>query len=341
MSLPAPSTPAEATTAWLERIASVQRDRSTPEELDQLRQREQIARRTKLMAKKAGRVKQAMSLSASAWSQSVQDVSETPMRSAEVGSRGMSAMALLSSPKFISTPAAARRSSLEEEEEEEEELEQELALAVQAQVAEGALTADAVELQRSGEASAAAQAEAASLSTALAQLEKEPDDEAACAAKFGLYEAFAKTVEDARQSTLQLWEQSMEAFDAAPATKAAIARDIKQVDREENLGIVDDPRRWFVHGMCKTAARNQKTLNGVLTGITTKLELLASQSECPICFEAFSEERPSTTLGCAHKACTDCWTHWSALNGGHMAVCPLCRHEEFVSRVLHAAGSGP
>ena len=302
-----------------------------------MRQHEESSRRSKLMARKASRMQQAMSLTSSAWSHSVQHVSDAPQRSIEVGSRGVSAMACLSAPRFMSasvTPAAAHR-SLQEEEEEEEELLRELDVVAQAQVSEGTLTTDALELQRSGEEGTA---EGISLSAALSQLENEPADQAACAAKFGLYEAFAKTVEDARHSTLQLWEQSESAFDSAPAAKMAILREISRVDREENLGFVDDPRRWFVHGMCTTAARNHKALNSVLATIITKLELLASQTECPICFEAFGDARPATTLGCAHKACTECWANWSAINGGNVAPCPLCRHEEFVCRVLCAAG---
>ena len=84
--------------------------------------------------------------------------------------------------------------------------------------------------------------------------------------------------------------------------------------------------------------RNQQILNGVLAGITTKLQLLGSQTECPICLEHFSEEdRPPTTLSCAHKACQECWGHWVAVNSRRTAVCPLCRHEEFLDGVLRAA----
>lgn len=242
-------------------------------------------------------------------------------------------MAELSCPMFMSPTSAAAPRSLEEEEVAEAELERSLTLTAQRQVAEGTLTAEIVSLQIGGDRNAAATAQDASLSAALAQLKHEPSDEESCAAKFGLYEGFAKTTEDARIATLELWAQSQSEFDVAPATKAAIANEIKRIDKHENLGIVDDPHCWFVHSMCKKASTNQKVLSGVLNGITTKLDLLSSQTECPICFEDFGPGRMATTLGCAHKACTECWSHWSAMCGRSI-VCPLCRNEEFVERVL-------
>ena len=63
--------------------------------------------------------------------------------------------------------------------------------------------------------------------------------------------------------------------------------------------------------------------------------------ECPICMEPFEGAdgpRAPHALGCAHCTCAECWQHWTAVNGGRMACCPLCRHEEFLEGVLRAAG---
>jgi len=329
------TTTPESAHAWLARVASAQRERSTPEQLEQLRARGEALRRTKVMAKKASRVRTSMTLSSAAWTAGVQDVSTMPVLSSAMAARGVSAMAAFSSPVFMSpVSAAGGMRSLEEEEADEEALERNLALTAQQQVADGAIAAETVALQVSGNHEAAAAAHDVSLSAALAQLEQEPSDEKACMAKFGLYEGFAKMTEDARTATLELWAQSEGEFDLAPAAKAAIAQEIKRVDQAENLGIIDDPRRWFVHGMCKAASRNQKVLDGILNSITTKLELLSSQTECPICFEEFGPERLATTLGCAHQTCKECWSHWSAMCGDRHAVCPLCRRADFVNRVL-------
>lgn len=287
-----------------------------------------------------------MSLSSSAFHESVQQVASTPHRSAELGMRGQSAMATLSSPDYMSSAPRMRGRSIEEEEEEEDMLDMELTAEAHRRVADGTFTNQAAlqpllaggeaALQMAGSEEGRALQQAQEHET-LRQLEREPANEAECASKFSLYEGFAKLTEDARKATLELWEQTEANFDATPATKAQIANEIKRVDRQENMGIREDPRKWFVHGMCQTTAHNARLLNGVLSGITTKLELLSSQTECPVCFEAFGPERPSTTLGCAHKVCSECWEHWCAVNRHDSAFCPLCRHEEFLGRVFAAA----
>jgi len=328
---------------WLARVASAQRARATPEQLESMKRRSEQMRKHKVMAKKASRVHQSLSLSSSAWMSSVQEVASAPARSAEVGRRGISAMAALSSPEFMSPVrerSRGREETLEEMEEEEAELEQALNAVARRTVGEGTLRAEDLAMVQTVGGEAAQAAQQSSLEAALHELKSEPTDEDTCAAKFELYVGFAKLTEDARAATLEMWEQSQSEFDEAPATKAAIAREIQQVDRPENLGIHDNPRHWFVHSMCAQAARNQSVLNGVLSGISTKLELLASQTECPVCLEAFDSDRPSTKLGCAHAVCTECWEHWCAMSGGRVAICPLCRHEEFFERVLAAAEAG-
>jgi len=253
-----------------------------------------------------------------------------------IGRGAVSAMAALSSPDFmqVRSPALASRAiSLAEEEAEEESLSRILEQAAQQSVAAGTL--DAAEAQ----AALTGDSDKSKLDDALRQLEVEPADEQACAAKFELYDGYAKLTSEARQSTLDLWASVQGDFASAPAVKAQIEAEIKSIDRESNLGFHDHSRYWFVHGMCSTTARNQKLISRVLSGVTNKLDLLSSQTECPICFEAFGPERPDTTLSCAHKACEECWTHWSSVNGAYTVPCPLCRHDQFLDRVLTAVRS--
>ena len=61
-----------------------------------------------------------------------------------------------------------------------------------------------------------------------------------------------------------------------------------------------------------------------------------------MCYESFTDAdgaKPATTLGCAHKVCTGCWSKWRKMQGAH-AVCPLCRVDEFLHAML-PAGSAP
>lgn len=255
-------------------------------------------------------------------------------------------MSALSSPAFLSPSSRAlgiRHRSVEEMEAEEDALDEQLNVTAQQQAIDGAIDVSDVAAYTAAadgdpERDARQAQQAKTLDEALAQLESEPTDAAACAAKFELYEGFAELTEKAREALFELWSGAQADLDAAnaPATKAAIAREIARIDRVDHLGIPDETHRWFVHGMCRAACKNQRMLDGVLGGITSKLELLASQSDCPVCLEAFGDTRKATTLGCAHKCCEECWASWSAV-AGHRAVCPLCRHEEFLSAVLDAA----
>lgn len=177
------------------------------------------------------------------------------------------------------------------------------------------------------------------LQQVLLQLEREPQTDDACAAKFQLYEGYATTVSTARRATIDLWIEVQGEFDEHPSVRAAIERDIKSIDREQNLGVPDTGRFWFVHGMVEVASSNSAMIERILASTRTKLELLSTQTECPVCLEPFDngeQQHGPTTLGCAHKVCHDCWTHWSALKGQH-AFCPLCRFDDFLSHVLDEA----
>lgn len=328
-------------TAWLERISAVQSERATPEVLDRLRSAAEADRRHSLTVKRARRMSAALSLSSAAFSAGVSSSAATPARSCEF----RSAMTHFSSPQFLSPLAPGRGPrTVEDEEAFEAEAEQELARAARQSVADGTLALGDI-VQAVAQPSSQLQPQpAANLEDTLKLLEVEPADAAACAAKFELYEGFAKLTEDARTAVLELAASSQAdlAVVNAQATAAQIQREVGRIDRADNLGLHEDPRgRWFVHGMCKASVRNQKLLDGVLTGIQRKLELLNSQTECPVCFDAFGPDRPATALSCAHKVCTECWEHWCSMapRGHNVAPCPLCRHEEFLERVMRAAST--
>ena len=330
----------EDRSAWLARVSQVQRERATPHQMAAMRAKSEASRRSAVMAKKAGRMQRSLQLSSSAWSAGMQSPEVAQLGGEAAASRGrrsVESMTALSAPTFMRAHAEVEE-TLDEAEAAEDELEERLAATAQMQVADGTLSVAEAHAALAGADDGAAQAtQEQQLAAALAQLVSEPGDAAACAAKFELYEQFAKLTEDARNATLEMWGTAQEEFAAAPAVRAQIERDIKAIDRTENLGIVDDPRRWFVHGMCQQACRNQRTINGVLGSVSKKLELLASQTECPICFEAFDGDAcKPTALGCAHKACESCWAHWVEVRGPR-AECPLCRHADFLEAVLGAA----
>lgn len=332
------SSPSPESAAWLRRISTVQRERATPEVLERLRSAADIDRRMSLNAKKAKRIKTSMSLTSAAFHSGMRMAEATPARSSE----HRAAMATLSSPAFLSPSSAGPvYRSMIEEEADEEAAEEELAQVAQQQVRAGTLSLADVQTAAEEASSFPSQPTRARLDAVLKQLESEPEDEATCAAKFSLYEGYAKLTEDARSAVTELARTSQADLAAAKAdaTAAQIAREVAQIDRPDNLGLPDeDPHgRWFVHGMCAAAGKNQRLLDGVLTGIQGKLELLASQTQCPVCFEEFGPSRPHTALACAHKCCSECWGHWSAMARGPAAPCPLCRHEEFLQRVMTAA----
>merc|ERR1712232_1078555 len=81
----------------------------------------------------------------------------------------------------------------------------------------------------------------------------------------------------------------------------------------------------------KQAEKNNRGMERALKDFERKLEFLAqsAQTECPICLEAFSPERPSETLSCCHCVCHECWENWTVVMHGR-PFCPLCRAEDFV-----------
>lgn len=358
----APVTP-QSTEQWLQRVSSVHREQATPEVMEAIRRASERSRHATLNCRRAARVQQASSFAGAVFRSSLSHVSAIAATPTMPSSRGLmhartmdatTAMTVLSSPAIMSpmSPMANQAvmvagagplpTSMDDEEAEEEQRTRAFHSVVEQQVESGTLDRASAEAALSGGAAGGAAAEESSLNEALKQLEKEPADEAEVASKFELFTSFQQMTEKSRDATFELWSNVKADFDDAPSTQRQIEADIKRIDSEQNMGVVDDPRRWFVHAMCKTAARNQRQIDGVLNGVTAKLELLASQTQCPICFEDFNTaDRPATTLGCAHKTCSECWSHWSTIGGGAHAPCPLCRHAEFLGGLFRAAGEQP
>merc|ERR1712072_1412783 len=164
----------------------------------------------------------------------------------------------------------------------------------------------------------------------LDQLRVEPQESEEVEAKFKLFEAYLETVEKMRTETFVFWDECREDFHRSGQVE--IEKGIKRIDSQDNMGVEFHEGRWFVFDMTKKAGSNCGMIGRVLANIKSKIELLAQQDDCPICLEKLEEcEGEPAVLGCCHKVCGECWEQWQAMErcGGH-AVCPLCRHEEFL-----------
>lgn len=181
------------------------------------------------------------------------------------------------------------------------------------------------------DADIAQEAEAASEAVdLLGDLRIEPANDAERAAKFALYETLADTTGQVRRDLLSHWDECKTLFEGNAA--AAMDREIKRIDREDNLGIADEGQEscWFVYSMAAKTQANASMMNGIVRDIDRKLALLGQQSECPVCLEDFdAATRRAHVLGCCHKVCIECWEHWQEENHGH-GYCPLCRNDDFL-----------
>ncbi len=85
-------------------------------------------------------------------------------------------------------------------------------------------------------------------------------------------------------------------------------------------------------------ATEQVMMNQVMADFDRKLALLSSQTECPVCFDAFAAEgeKRAEVLGCCHSVCKDCWKHIQQLAPGR-PLCPMCRYEDFYVAISEAA----
>merc|ERR1719231_1404322 len=173
------------------------------------------------------------------------------------------------------------------------------------------------------------------LDALLAQLRAEPADDAEAEAKFALYEAHAEAVATVRDALFTLWAGARaDVGDGAPVFERAL----RGVDARANLELDEDSRYWFVYSMATAVSANEAKIARVMRELRAKLEMLAAQTECPVCLERLPTggAAPATTLGCAHRLCHECWRHWSATcRGAHKApYCPLCRQDEFIGDVM-------
>jgi len=172
----------------------------------------------------------------------------------------------------------------------------------------------------------------------LNELRMEPVDDVGREAKFKLYEKFQETICDARKALFKFWQDCKKDFakDSGDSTVSAAVRtvenDLKDIDRARNMGFPDmSGSAWFVYHMAVKVEKNNALLDRILKGIETKIELLAKQDDCPICLENLDDS--PAVLGCCHKVCSECWAHWSAMQGSN-AFCPLCKHNDFLGCVM-------
>jgi len=173
------------------------------------------------------------------------------------------------------------------------------------------------------------------MSSVLNQLRREPTNDAELAAKFQLYETFLQTVIDSRKATYDFWKDCKADFAAAAGNVVTqVEKDLKDIDSQDNLGIVFHEHRWYVYDMTVQADKNNEMIKGVLKKIETKLELLGKDDDdCPFCLEPLNEVGNVVTLGCCHKTCKECWDNWQEIRG-RAAFCPLCRQDEFLNDVM-------
>lgn len=172
----------------------------------------------------------------------------------------------------------------------------------------------------------------------LNELRSEPADDAGREASFKLYEKFHETISDARKALFKFWTDCKKDFarDSGDSTVSAaviqVEKDLKNVDHARNMGFPDmSGSTWFVYHMAVKVEKNNVMLDRILKGIETKVELLAKQDDCPICLENL--DNSPAILGCCHKVCSECWAHWSAMQGSN-AFCPLCKHNDFLGCVM-------
>eukprot|EP00490_Sorites_sp_Unknown_P000915 CAMPEP_0114663230 /NCGR_PEP_ID=MMETSP0191-20121206/26499_1 /TAXON_ID=126664 /ORGANISM="Sorites sp." /LENGTH=300 /DNA_ID=CAMNT_0001901963 /DNA_START=99 /DNA_END=1003 /DNA_ORIENTATION=+ len=138
----------------------------------------------------------------------------------------------------------------------------------------------------------------------LAQLRKEPANEEECAAKFMLYEGYAREVEEMRSTLLKFNEETQPTL---PATVAAdLTHQIGKIDSTEAMGIPDDAREWFVFHMMRKAERNNLSMAQMLDSFEKKLAFLANndQQECPVCLDQFEagDKAPETWVAATKSA---------------------------------------
>jgi len=320
--------------SWLSKVHKVQISQLTPERREEMlrkvessRVAEQSRQKVKACKSHALRSKalvheglrQMESVSAPSQFMAVQERWESAQHSSE--ERSMKRVRQVEARSAASEAVVLRRE--EEDDEDEEGLAEVAAFA-------GGGAPSALVAGRAGGGSVAADEDFHQL---LQQLRTEPGNDDEMAAKFALYEAYGTQVEKMRSTLFGVYSENKPTL--PDAVKNDMDKQLKKVDSAEAMGIPDDARGWFVYHMMAKAGKNNDHMGLIMEAFEKKLEFLAQndQEECPICLETFSADLPADTLGCCHKVCRECWTHWCAVMHGQ-PFCPLCRNDEFVE-ALH------
>lgn len=161
----------------------------------------------------------------------------------------------------------------------------------------------------------------------------EPKDNADCEEKSKVFETYFATIEKLRKDIEGFWAESNEHFEGK--SKDECERLMKKtLDSPEAMGVHDREDVWILYLMLRQCQRNEVSMRGLLKSLQSKLELLGSQDECPVCLDALEDADEVTTLGCCHKVCTSCYKYWTQMQP--QGFCPLCRHHDF----LDAVGAG-
>lgn len=168
----------------------------------------------------------------------------------------------------------------------------------------------------------------------LDQLKIEPTEKAELTAKFKLFEDFHETVVTIRETVYEFWEQNEHLFTVG-SMRDSCKYDLKQIDSTDSMGCLDDESVWFIYHMMVKSNSNSIKISKLLSSFKTRLELLQEEpGECPICLEQIEKDNIQI-LGCSHKTCKSCWSNYEEFKNNRNLLCPLCRHEEFVSSLSH------
>ena len=353
------STPVEE---WQRRIYSLQSQRCTPEMRLQ-HEEQKIAKqarkkRIETSCKSARRLETANYLSSASNMCTLQTFS-SPMMSSGGSASGASSRNEVyeqTTPKTFNRAQKIQRScqrravekSDDDSSDEDEDL-NELTNELKQDMQDLAVTSPAVlsSVQAFGHMSSTEREQATStmnseLTTLLKQLEVEPTENAELMAKFALFETCLQTVTVIREQTLAFWNENIDLFEGG--MRVAAQKEVEKIDSEDCLGIVDDPRRWFVYAMTKKANENSGKIAQTLSLLRSRLEQINSSDvgDCPFCLDDMAplrEQHQTTVLSCCHRVCTPCWIQWQQVKGPH-AFCPLCRSDEFVAEVLSSPMAG-
>lgn len=333
---------------WQRRIYSLQSQRCTPEAREQYQRRQQAKqvrkKRIETSCRSASRLEKANYLSSASNMCTLQTFSSPAPQGAS-----MNDVYEQQTPKTVSRARkiqqSCHRRAVEDEEDNDEDLLEVTTDVMQDMVLASPALMSSVETF--GTMTASQRAEATSIMNSellslLKQLEVEPSQESELTAKFALFETFLETVTVIREQTLAFWNENKDLFEGGSGMAAQ--REVDKIDSEDAMGIMDDPRRWFVYAMTKKANDNSGKIAQTLALLRSRLEQINNDDvgECPFCLEdmrPLKENQQTIVLSCCHRVCKPCWEQWQAVKGAR-AFCPLCRSDEFVAEVLSSPMAG-